>query len=439
MKLAVFLSPNSKTGTSTVGNYVATSLAKKTQSLTLYIEFSKITGRSLFFHGKPAETRRSISEVVYDPRTLQKQIIKSKYTEFLHFICMNIYEDFLHMTTYVPSVMANIVTEASRFYEYIIIDLPANFEEPMVGTVLSRNFEHRIDNFICVLDEDVLTAKLLYDLEALLKMGKESKPKELTYVVNKTTEHYIDYLERSLDIGLVVPVNLINLPYILEIKDCTNRADVYKIGTGPAPKKFYSGIDTIRDILITNKRGIGLDRATMAQVRKVMEGMGGSADTIAENKLEKAPFSLFGGKKKSKVPKGGTEYVNETDMFMIETDMPEEDSLLNNVEQNTENGRTTIDRSDREHPNKQDGEARPPVTDFSLEDFGSNEFALNLRKESVDIQNKEQPAQSVQRNDTPNIMDFSVGFEEEAAQVSSQSTDDEDPFSDSMLGKGRGL
>lgn len=257
MSLSVFVSPNTKTGTTTIANYVAMEIAAKTKQLTLLIEFSRYTGRSIYMQRQVVEKRRSLKNVVLNPTdvtVLQENIMISKHNKNLYFLSMNLYEDFLEMKSYASTSLTRLVNTAKGYFQHIIIDLPSDFEEPVIGAAFSKTFDHKIDHIFMVLDEDVLSFKKLYDFSAILRLG-EADPLHVTYVFNKITKHYIDFVEHHLELPLIKPLNLIKLLYIDEMVDCCNKGTPKNIGTGRSAKDFKRNIQTLTDIALSGQKG----------------------------------------------------------------------------------------------------------------------------------------------------------------------------------------
>ena len=279
MSLSVFVSPNTKTGTSTIANYVALNIAKKTKELVLLIEFSRYTGRSIYMQRQVAEKRRSLKNVVLNPSdftVLQENIMLSKNDSNLYFLSMNLYEDFLEMKTYTSTSLTRLISNAKNYFQHIVIDLPSNFEEPVTGATFSDTFDHKIDNIFMVLDEDALTYKLLYDFSSVLRLGNV-QPLYVTYIVNKITKHYIDFIENHLTIPLVRPLNLVKLLWIPEMVDCCNSGSMLHIGLSGSAGNFLKNIGQITDIALSGQKGTkpitGVGIKSSKKERNIKEGM----------------------------------------------------------------------------------------------------------------------------------------------------------------------
>ena len=262
MSLTVLCSPNSKTGTTTVANYLGVSVSKKTKQLTLLIEFSRYTGRTIYMQRQCTEKRKSLKNVVMNPKdftVLKENIMISKNSSNLYFLAMNIYEDFLEMKSYASTSLTRIIENAKNYFKHIIIDLPSNMEEPVVGAAFSNNFGHRIDNILMVIDEDVLTAKMLSDYSSVLRLGN-ADIKEVTYVMNKVTNHYVDFIDNHLELPLIKPLNIVKLLWLPDMVDCCNRGTPDRIGVGRNAKAFRKGIDELTRIVLSPETisGVGL-------------------------------------------------------------------------------------------------------------------------------------------------------------------------------------
>lgn len=256
--LTVLVSPQHSTGTTVIANYLAGQVAKKSNKLTLLIEFNRVASRTLYMQKKTTERRKSLAAVVQSSTTLKDNILKSSHFSDLYFLSPNIYDDFLKLSTYSFSAIDNILTEASKHFDNIVLDLPSNLEEPILGAVLSRNFSHKIDNLLMVLDEDAITYKGLNDFSSFLTMASETEPKYVTYVVNKQTERYIDYIEKSLNLPMFKPLNLVKFPFIPDLLDTINRGTIYALGSGSKAKEFMKSVATLADIVLECKYGVGI-------------------------------------------------------------------------------------------------------------------------------------------------------------------------------------
>lgn len=298
MSISVFVSPNTKTGTTTIANYVAMEIAARTKQLTLLIEFSRYTGRSIYMQRQVVEKRRSLKNVVMNPTDVtvfQENIMLSKHNKNLYFLSMNLYEDFLEMKSYASTSLTRLVNTAKGYFQNIIIDLPSDFEEPVVGAAFSKTFDHKIDNIFMVLDEDVLSFKKLYDFSAVLRLG-EADPLHVTYVINKVTKHYIDFVEHHLELPLIKPLNLVKLLYIDEMVDCCNKGTPKNIGNGRSAKDFRQNIKTLADIALSGQKGSQPIVGIGVKVKKKKKANEQSSDMSELDKLNSG--------RNKKAPKG---------------------------------------------------------------------------------------------------------------------------------------
>lgn len=198
----------------------------------------------------------------------------------------------LSLKNYSQTALYRIVKEAQKDFKHIIIDLPADLREQVVTYTFSRHF-HYIDNIVVVLDEDALTFKRLHDFSAILNLGHEDA-KEVTYIVNKTTQYYVDFIDKSLDLPKLKPINLLKIEDFNEMSDRTNRGNLYSLTGGRKYKKFFKEIDKLVDICLNNKDGYGIRPIYVSEASKERR-LGSKYVPPKEPKIKKP---LFKNKKK---------------------------------------------------------------------------------------------------------------------------------------------
>lgn len=348
--LTVLFSPIHRVGVSTIGNYLACEVAK--DDLTLYIEWSDSTGKSMYINNSISERKRCLSNAVYSTAELKNNLVRSRHNKNLFYLCQNITNTVLSLKNYSQTALYRIVKEAQKDFKHIIIDLPADLREQVVTYTFSRHF-HYIDNIVVVLDEDALTFKKLHDFSAILNLGHEDA-KEITYIINKTTQYYVDFIDKSLNLPKLKPINLLKIEDFSEMSDRTNRGNLYSLAGGRKYKKFFKEIDKLTDICLNNKDGYGIKPIYVSEASKERR-LGAKYVPPKEPKLKK---SFFKNKKKfleednSQVGGGqatsptqndlvlstGIDNNNIDDLFETLDSLPEEDyqleqkSILDNMQ-----------------------------------------------------------------------------------------------------------
>ena len=249
-KLVVITGSTPGVGTTTVANYVATEIARRGY-LTLLIEFSTKTGQSVYMQKGLHEIHKSLYEVMTIPEKLNDNTIRSAHCSKLFYLCMNFRDDSLKMSKYQPFNISSVISEAKKYFDYIILDLPSDGREPAVATVYSSEFIHKIDHNLVVVNEKASSYKYLNDFNSILELARETKPRATTFILNAIeASHYQDYiLEYLKSLPITKPVNTMYLPYIEGLTVVCNSGSIYATGVNPKTKLYFKQIDGIADII----------------------------------------------------------------------------------------------------------------------------------------------------------------------------------------------
>lgn len=261
-------------GTTCIMNYVALELAKK--GTVLLIEFKRKTGFSIYMHRGHHERRRSLTEVINIPERLSENVIRSPHSTNMFYLCMNLYEDSLKLQEYQSFKVIDIIKEAKRVFDYVILDLPADPSEPAVGVTFGKDFIYKPDHTILFVDERVSSFKYLNDFNAILAVAGETSPRDVTFVINKVaTSHYQDYIEDYLpSLPLTKPTNKVWLPFLPDLITATNKGKIYETGINKVSKMFFRQVDELASIIYEDKRGVNLTKKTMDKLMEVEDGEG---------------------------------------------------------------------------------------------------------------------------------------------------------------------
>lgn len=249
-KLVVITGSTPGVGTTTVANYVATEIARRGY-LTLLIEFSTKTGQSVYMQKGLHEIHKSLYEVMTIPEKLNDNTIRSAHCSKLFYLCMNFRDDNLKMSKYQPFNISSVISEAKKYFDYIILDLPSDGREPVVATVYSSEFIHKIDHNLVVINEKASAYKYLNDFNSILELARETKPRATTFILNAIeASHYQDYiLEYLKSLPITKPVNTMYLPYIEGLTVVCNSGSIYATGVNSKTKLYFKQIDGITDII----------------------------------------------------------------------------------------------------------------------------------------------------------------------------------------------
>ena len=231
-KFITITGTNTGVGTTTIANYVAVELAKRNH-ITLLIEFKTRTGLSVYMQKGLHESRRSLSEVMSFPEKLNQNTIRSSHDTKLRYLCMNFKDDNLKMRNYQPTNITQIITKAKKYFEYVILDLPAdNLESTVTPLVMGRDFIHKPDHQIIVMDESACSMKYLNDLDNTMYMVDGQGNRDTTFILNRVeASHYHDYILEYLPSLSVSKVsNLVYLPTIEGLTVLCNSGNIYKMG-----------------------------------------------------------------------------------------------------------------------------------------------------------------------------------------------------------------
>ena len=259
MEIILTLSPSTKTGSTTLATYLANSLVDaKSNSLVLLIEWTKYTGRSIFLNSNTEESIKSLSTVVYDKTTLSNNLNTSKYNRNVYYLCQNMFSNPIDMNNYIDSTIINILKEVKSMggFKYVILDLPS-YTEPIKNTVLSKSFPFEINSIFSVIDEDAISFKHMKDMTELIKLTNP-KIHNTTYIINKTSEYYVDYLNRYTGNDIFPAINLLKVPYIENMTDNCNRGSIYSFGDSKKFKELTSTVLMMKDIVENKTAGYGL-------------------------------------------------------------------------------------------------------------------------------------------------------------------------------------
>lgn len=248
-KLIVAIGSSPGVGTTTIANYTAVDIARR-GFLTLLIEFRTTTGFSVYMQRGLHESQKSLCEVMAIPEKLSENTIKSAHSSNLFYTCLNFRDDSLKMKNYQAFNLTAIISEAKKLFDYIILDLPADFREPAVATVLSRDFVHK-SSLMVVVDEKATTYKYLNDFNSILELaGESNNPKETTFILNSIeASHYQDYIIDYLpSLPITKPVNVVYFPYIEGLTVACNKGAIYEVGINQRTKKFFEQVELLADI-----------------------------------------------------------------------------------------------------------------------------------------------------------------------------------------------
>lgn len=271
MELILFLSPTTRTGTTTLSHYLANSLVQDdSKELVLVIEWTKFTGRSVFLNSNTTETNKQLSTVVYDKSSLNNHLMASSYNRNVFYICQNMYSHPLDMDKYLETILIDILKEVRLLtgFKYVIIDLPSYFE-PVKNSVLSKSFPFPINSIFSVLDEDAISFKHMKDFTEYMNLIN-TPIHNTSYIINKTTEYYVDYLNKYKGTDLFPAINLLKVPYINQMTDNCNRGAMFSFGNDKQFNDLMVTIDTMIDIVKNKRAGYNLSFSA-EQVTKLLE------------------------------------------------------------------------------------------------------------------------------------------------------------------------
>ena len=300
MELIVFLSPAPRTGSSTIAHYLANTLVEeKSKELVLVIEWTKYTGRSIFLNSNTTEHTKQLASAVFDKDTLSNNLCTSKYNRNVYYLCQSMFSSPVELNNYLDTSIIEILKEVKALggFKYVILDLPA-YLEPVKTTVLSKTFPFKINTLISVLDEDAKTFKDMKDLTEVVNYIGEVNPHNTTYVMNKNTQYYVDYLNKYTGTTLFPACNLLNSPYMEKMTDNVNRGDIYAFGEDKKFKEFLYMVQCLNEIVTENLVGFGLN-FSKDRLKELQEG----GYNILELKDKPAKKSKPPKQTKSKTPK----------------------------------------------------------------------------------------------------------------------------------------
>ena len=330
-KFIVINGSTSGVGTTTIANYTAVELAKRGY-LTLLIEFKTRTGQSIYMQKGLHETHKSLCEVMSIPEKLNENTIRSAHCQKLFYLCMNFMDDSLKMQNYQPYNIASIVSEAKKYFDYIILDLPSDGREPAVATAYSSEFIHKADHQIVVVDEQATTFKYLNDFNAILQLANETKPRETTFILNSVeAAHYQDYIVEYLpSLPITKPVNLVYLPYLEGLSVVCNKGNIYETGISKKTRLFFNQIDRIVDIIEKDLKSIKADLSDDDSEEKkgFLSGLFSKKSTPTETKDKKKKPAK--PKKKAKPAKPQKKAVKKAPPKEEEYDEDDEISIYEN-------------------------------------------------------------------------------------------------------------
>lgn len=384
MHISVILSPRHSTGTTTIANYLLNELGSSVRKETaLLIEFSKSTGKSVFINNKSTERNRCLSDVVINTSVLKDNICKSFYNSNCMYLAQNVGNSRTDLNKYPIHCIQLIIDEVKKSLpvDHIIIDLPADLEEQARLFVMSDKFKYKVDNWFLVLDEDVLTFKSLKDMSEI--HNRLTEPiKHTTVIVNKTTNGYVDYIDRYNPLGFPV-INLIKIPYIHNMNDLSNRAKIYSVGSNKVYAELESGIKKMVSIIRNRDIGHGVKLSKDLQDELLEAGhvLVGGNNTSTKSKPSKKS-SKPKKEKKSKQPKSKKktkqvdEPVDNEELEVIDFDI----QPIGESEDNTPT--TPTEENEITQTSSEESSTSEPVEEQNTEASGSTEEVKEQSKKS---------------------------------------------------------
>lgn len=308
-KFIIMTGSTGAVGTTTVANYTAVELAKRGY-LTLLIEFRTSTGQSIYMQKGLHEIHKSLYEVMTIPEKLNENTIRSAHSSKLFYLCMNFRDDSLKMQNYQAYNLSAIISEAKKYFDYIILDLPSDGREPAVATVFSSEFIHKPDHHVVVVNEKAASYKYLNDFNSILELANETRPRETTFILNSIeASHYQDYIIDYLpSLPITKPVNIVYLPYLEGLTVACNKGAIYETGINKKTRLFFKQIDKITDILEKDLKSIKADITQRDLLEEEKQGFFARLFSSSKNKEStKQESKVNKSRKKSKKSKAEKE------------------------------------------------------------------------------------------------------------------------------------
>lgn len=300
-KIITFHAPLSQVGQTTIVNAVAYSLAQQGNYVVI-LELSRYTGMSVFLNRGLGNLKNGLKQCLIDPSKVSDNLVESRVNPRVFYLCQNSKATASDLVSYNQSNIDNIITELQGAFDYILVDLPSDINDPAVVRVLSSEFSHEISHRVSVITENVLALKKLNDYDNIIfqSVTNTSKREKTTLVVNKSRNRYSPAFEPYLS-GMPYSeiVNLINLVEVDEMVYLCNEGNLLSMGKTKEAKEYLSSIDMISKIITDGIEGVGVSRSS--KVSKTQRKMDRANISSSKNKGKK--FSLFGGKKGTKAPK----------------------------------------------------------------------------------------------------------------------------------------
>lgn len=256
-KKIYFFSVQNQVGKTTIANYLALELSKK--SLTSIVELNRYCGYSPYIQDKIAETKSLTN--IYNNENIEDNLVQSSFSEKLFFTSKNLIDELLDLHNINTASYNKLYRYLDEKFDFSIIDLPANYIEKMLHDALD-NLQTE-DLFIIVLDDNIQNYQLLKHYDNYFYENNLNIPREnIKYILNKNKFDNKNQAKKIVDSLNVFKTDneFISIPYVEDILLYTNEGKIIKNPSSKNEKLFLAAIKNIHDFIykIPKKENKGL-------------------------------------------------------------------------------------------------------------------------------------------------------------------------------------
>lgn len=241
-KRIYFFSVQNQVGKTTLANYLALQLSKT--ALTSIIELNRYGGYSPYIQDKIGE-KKSITNI-YNNESIEDNLVQSSFSEKLFFTSKNLVDELLDLHNINTVSYNKLYRYLDEKFDFLIIDLPANYIEKMLHDALDNIRED--DLFLIVLDDNIQNYQLLkhYD-NYFFENDFRISNKNIAYIFNKNKLDNNAQAKRVIDsLNTFTTQNeFINIPYVDSMTLYNNEGKIINNSSFKDEKLFLQGVDSI--------------------------------------------------------------------------------------------------------------------------------------------------------------------------------------------------
>lgn len=251
-KVTLVASPRGGSGTSTIANNLAYLFAKKGY-ITAVIELDRQCGTSPYLNNViEKNTEKSLKRAMdsYEEESIVKSFVQSKHHDGLFTLSLRLHDELHSLYKFNIDQIQKIIKTARKKFDKVFIDVPMSYvDNGFIGALYIHP-----DQFIQILDDDIVTWHKLKLYEDFLERTKMKTFNNVFTVINKYQEivpnKLVDELKKEMEILKLDKIY--RIPYIKQVIKANNEG-VLLADMIPATRKekeFVKTLDSLyKDIL----------------------------------------------------------------------------------------------------------------------------------------------------------------------------------------------